>query len=105
MLRASTVLFAIAVAANATAQTLPRAPDGKPDLQGIWQAQSRAAYGLEYHDAKHGMPAGPSVVDGGEIPYLAAAREQQRMNFANRATACMLASLARSAFSPSAVSR
>ena len=33
------------------------------------------------------MPAGPSVVAGGEIPYLPAAREQQRQNFANRTTA------------------
>ena len=48
---------------------------------------NRAAYGLEHHDAKHCMPAGPSVVDGGEIPYLPAAREQQRQNFENRATA------------------
>jgi hypothetical protein len=86
MLRATTVLLAITVGASAAAQPLPRTADGKPDLQGIWQAQSRAAYGLEYHDAKHGMPAGPSVVDGGEIPYLPAAREQQRMNFADRAT-------------------
>ena len=66
---------------------IPRTADGKPDLQGIWQVHNRAAYGLEYHEAKHLMPAGPSVVDGGEIPYLPAAREQQRQNFANRATA------------------
>ena len=92
MSRALLVLLAVALTAPVMAQTVPRTADGKPDLQGIWQVQSRAAYGLEYHDAKHGMPAGPSVVDGGEIPYLAAAREQQRMNFANRATADPLAS-------------
>jgi hypothetical protein len=86
MLRALFTLIALAAAA-ANAQTLPRTPEGKPDLQGFWQARSRAAYGLEYHDAKHLMPAGPSVVDGGEIPYLPAAREQQRRNFEDRGTA------------------
>ena len=88
MLRALTALMALVAAGATSAQPLPRTPDGKPDLQGIWQAHSRAAYGLEYHDSKHLMPAGPSVVDGGEmIPYLPAAREQQRQNFENRATA------------------
>ena len=87
MLRALLGLMALAAAAATNAQTLPRTPEGKPDLQGIWQARSRAAYGLEYHDAKHLMPAGPSAVDGGEIPYLAAAREQQRQNFESRAMA------------------
>jgi hypothetical protein len=87
MVRASLVLIVAAAAASATAQNLPRTADGKPDMQGIWQARNRAAYGLEHHEAKHEMPAGPSVVVGDEIPYHAAAREQQRANFANRATA------------------
>ncbi len=88
MSRALFALLALALTAPAIAQTtIPRATDGKPDLQGIWQVHNRAAYGLEYHDAKHLMPAGPSVVAGGEIPYLPAAREQQRQNFANRTTA------------------
>ena len=86
MLRVLTLLTAFAAIAATNAQTLPRTPEGKPDLQGIWQVHNRAAYGLEHHDAKYGMPAGPSVVDGGEIPYLPAAREQQRRNFENRAT-------------------
>ena len=85
MLRALIALTTLVAAATAHAQTLPRTPEGKPDLQGIWQARNRAAYGLEHHDAKHEMPAGPSVVDGGEIPYLPAARQQQRGNFENRA--------------------
>jgi hypothetical protein len=87
MLRALLLPAALAVAAAANAQTLPRTADGKPDLQGIWQARNRAAYGLEHHDAKHLLPAGPSVVEGGEIPYLPAARAQQQRNFAARATA------------------
>jgi hypothetical protein len=87
MLRALLALLLIASTTSATAQPVPRASNGKPDLQGIWQVHNRAAYGLEHHEAKHLMPAGPSVVVGGEIPYLPAAREQQRQNFANRAEA------------------
>ena len=86
MLRALTALTALVAVSATNAQPLPRTPEGKPDLQGIWQAHSRAAYGIEYHDSKYLMPAGPSVVDGGEIPYLPAAREQQRKNFESRAT-------------------
>jgi hypothetical protein len=85
MSRALVVLLAVVLAAPVIAQTVPRAADGKPNLQGIWQVRNRAAYGLEHHDAKHRMPAGPSVVEGDEVPYLPAAREQQRQNFANRA--------------------
>jgi hypothetical protein len=87
MARALLALTACIVASGAVAQTLPRTADGKPDLQGIWQVRNRAAYGLEHHDARYLMPAGPSVVDGGEIPYLPAARTQQRQNFENRAAA------------------
>ncbi len=86
----SRTLFAVlaaAVTVPTLAQTVPRAADGRPDLQGIWQVHNRAAYGLEHHEAKYLMPAGPSVVDDGEIPYLPAAREQQQQNFENRAMA------------------
>src|SRR5262249_16635289 len=87
MLRALLGLTALVAAAATNAQTLPRTPASKADLQGIGQAHGRPADGREYHDAKRLMPAGPSVVDGGEIPYLPAARAQQRMNFEARATA------------------
>jgi len=87
MSRALFAVLAAAVTVPTLAQTVPRTADGRPDLQGIWQVHNRAAYGLEHHEAKYLMPAGPSVVDGGEIPYLPAAREQQRQNFEDRATA------------------
>ena len=32
----------------------PRAPDGKPDLNGIWQALNEANYDLEGHDGASG---------------------------------------------------
>ena len=67
--------------------TLPRTADGKPNLQGIWQVRNRAAYDLEDHAARYGMPAGRSVVEGGAIPYQPWALAKKTENFANRATA------------------
>src|SRR5690606_3346131 len=77
----------VLLAGAAAAQPIPRTADGRPDLQGIWQARSRAAYDLRDHVARHDMPAGWGVVEGGEIPYQPWAAEQQRRNFAERATA------------------
>jgi hypothetical protein len=70
-----------------SAQTLPRTADGKPNLQGIWQVRSRASYDLQDHAAKHGMPAGKGVVEGGTIPYQPWAAAKKLENFANRRTA------------------
>jgi hypothetical protein len=86
------VIILVFAAGAASAQTLPRTPSGKPDLQGIWQVSNRASYDLEDHVARHDMPAGRGVVVGGEIPYQAWAAEQQRANFANRASADPLSS-------------
>jgi len=66
------------------AKTLPRTADGKPDLQGIWQVQNRASYDLQEHGARFGMPAGPGVVEGGQIPYQPWAAAKKQENFANR---------------------
>jgi hypothetical protein len=74
-----------------TGVTLPRTPDGRPDLQGIWQARSRAAYGLQDHAARSGMPAALSAVVEGDIPYQPWAAARQREHFENRATADPLA--------------
>lgn len=83
------LLLTVALAPDAAAQTgaIPRTADGKPDLQGIWQVRNRAAVNLEDHPARHGMPAGLSVVDGGEIPYQDWALAQRARNYADRATA------------------
>jgi len=83
---------AAATARSATPGTsIPRTADGKPNLQGIWQARSRAAYDLQDHAARYGMPAGKGVVEGGEIPYQPWALEKKAENFAKRATADPLA--------------
>lgn len=74
-------------AAQAAAGELRRTPDGKPDLSGIWQAFTTAAWDLEDHNARKGEPAGQSVVEGGPIPYLPAALAKKAENVKNRMTA------------------
>src|ERR1700728_3001486 len=69
------------------APNIPRGTDGKPDFSGIWQSLSGADYGLEAHLATKDGPPGAGVVEGGVIPYQAAALEQRAKNFAARANA------------------
>jgi hypothetical protein len=66
-------------------------PDGRPDLQGIWEVRNRAAYDLEDHAARYGMPAGASVVEGATIPYQPWALARRQEHAAKRATADPLA--------------
>jgi hypothetical protein len=68
----------------AARQTLPRMADGKPNLEGIWQASSTAAADLQDHAAGYNMLAGRSVVAGGEIPYQPWAAAKKAENFRNR---------------------
>jgi hypothetical protein len=75
---------------------IPRMSDGKPNLNGIWQAMNTANWDIQDHSAQQGpmwelgaigaMPAGRGVVEGNEIPYLPAAAEKKKANFANRRT-------------------
>jgi hypothetical protein len=51
------------------AAAIPRTGDGRPDLSGVWQVVNTAAWNIENHIAKKGIPAGLGVVEGGEIPY------------------------------------
>ena len=73
----------------------PRAADGHPDLNGIWQAFVTANWDLQDHEAQPGPhpeltgaygagPAGQSIVEGGEIPYKAEALARKQANFENR---------------------
>ncbi len=95
----SILVSAIFIAAPALAQDpegVPRASDGRPDLNGIWQTFSRANWNLQDHSAYEGpmwelgaigaVPAGQGVVDGNEIPYLPEAAAQKEANFTNRRT-------------------
>ena len=86
-------------------------PNGKPDLNGVWQVMNRANYNLEAHSASAAMqlvegpvvplphpdilalgtvgsvPAGLSVVEGGKIPYKKSAlkiRNKNKADWLNR---------------------
>lgn len=75
--------------------TVPRMADGRPNLNGIWQALVPANVNLEDHEAQagpytelmgaySGEPAGQSVVEGGVIPYRPEALARRKQNFENR---------------------
>jgi hypothetical protein len=66
---------------------IPRSPDGKPDLSGIWQTTSAADYDLQPHSGRKDAPPGVGIVAGNVIPYTPAALEKKKKNFENRATA------------------
>jgi hypothetical protein len=81
--------------AQAPAYRAPRL-NGRPDLNGIWQAMNSANWNLLDHPAEAGplwqagaigaVPAGQGVVEGGEIPYTADALKKKQENYAKRAT-------------------
>jgi len=94
---------------------IPRMPDGKPNLNGIWQAMNTANWDLQAHAARPGLvvelgamgaePGGPGVVEGGEIPYLPAALAQKKANFEHRLTddpavKCYLPGVPRATYMP-----
>lgn len=109
------VLALLTAHAHALAQArAPRLPDGKPNLNGIWQAVNTANWDLETHAGAPGPPAlgaigaippGLGVVEGGEIPYRPEALEKKRANFAARWTAdpelkCYLPGVPRATYMP-----
>jgi len=68
------------------AAAIPRAPDGKPDLSGIWQVLNTAAWDIQDHSAQKGIPGGQGVVEGNEIPYQPSALAKKKENYEQRAT-------------------
>jgi len=90
----------------AAANQLLRASDGKPDFSGIWQAINTAAWDIQDHSASLGVPPGPGVVEGNELPYRPEALEQKKQNFAKRATddpgfaKCFLPGVPRATYMP-----
>ena len=73
-----------APAAAAQPYAQPRTLDGQPDVTGIWQALNSAAWDLEDHSPRLGVPGGFGVVEGGRIPYLPAALAKKKQNFEDR---------------------
>ena len=108
-------LGVIPTASQAEAYKALRTADGKPDLNGIWQALNTANWDIQEHAARPGLvvalgavgavPAGLGVVEGGEIPYLPAAAAKKKENFENRLTAdpeikCYLPGVPRATYMP-----
>jgi hypothetical protein len=115
VLIAALQLGAMPTASEAQPYQAPRTADGKPDLNGIWQALNTANWDLQEHAARPGLvvalgavgavPAGLGVVEGDEIPYLAAAAAKKKENFENRLTAdpeikCYLPGVPRATYMP-----
>jgi hypothetical protein len=100
MMRSTSSLLALCALLAATAhaqgpgaQGIPRLPGGKPDFSGVWQALTTANWNVLTHGASAGppeygallaTPPGYGIVDGDTIPYLPAAAEQQKRNYAAR---------------------
>ena len=100
-------LLVQAVYVQTSESDLPRLEDGRPNLNGIWQALNSANYDIERHLARpamelregpHGplpsvallalgavaaVPAGMGVVDGGNIPYTPEALSLKQENRAD----------------------
>ena len=102
-------------ASRAEASKAARTADGKPDLNGIWQALNTANWDIQTHAARSGqavalgavgaVPSGLGVVEGDEIPYLPAAAAKKKENFENRLTAdpeikCYLPGVPRATYMP-----
>jgi len=115
VLTASVHLGAVPAARGAEAYKAPRTADGKPNLNGIWQALSTANWDLEAHAARSGpvvalgavgaVPGGLGVVEGDGIPYLPAVAAKKKENFENRLTAdpevkCYLPGVPRATYMP-----
>ena len=125
-----TALLAVSVLPIA-AQTpaVPRQPDGKPDLNGIWQALNEANFDIEAHEARPAMalrpgpygpvpaapvlvlgaagsvPPGLGVVEGGPLPYKPEALAQKKRNQENWLTSdpeiqCDLPGVPRATYMP-----
>src|ERR1051326_4562796 len=98
MMALAVLALPLAAQQAAPAYRAPRTADGKPNLNGIWQAMNTANWDLEGHaagmpakevlgilGAEFAVPPGLSVIDGdGTIPYLPAALAKKKENFANR---------------------
>jgi hypothetical protein len=79
--------------AQAPPTAVPRLPDGRPNLNGIWQANNTANWDLLTHRAKQGpltalgaafsVPGGIGVVEGNEIPYKPEALAKKQENAAH----------------------
>jgi hypothetical protein len=109
------LLAVLPVAAQTQPYRAPRTADGKPNLNGIWQALNEANWDIEGHAAGMGrvtalgaadsIPPGLGVVEGGPIPYLPGAAAKKKENFEKRLTLdpeikCYLPGVPRATYMP-----
>lgn len=91
----SCLTFCLISLISASARSdIPRTPDGKPDLNGIWQTIDAHYENIEAHAAYAGSlqeagalgagRGGLGAVQEGTIPYTKAARQRQQQNFSDR---------------------
>jgi hypothetical protein len=94
------LLSVLAVAGVSNAQNTYKAPrtrDGRPNLNGIYQAINEGNWNIEAHSAGPGteprlgainaIPPGIGIVEGGAIPYRPEALAKRDENFKQRQTA------------------
>jgi len=108
-------LSVTAAAGQAPTYKAPRSADGKPNLNGGWQAVNEASWDIEGHAAAPGIvtalgaaaavPPGMGVVEGGPIPYQPAAAARKKENFEKRLTLdpeikCYLPGVPRATYMP-----
>jgi hypothetical protein len=108
-------LLATAAAHSQPLTELPRAPDGRPNLSGVWQTLNTAHWNLEPHvsaypvllelGAQFAVPPGHGVVEGGTIPYLPDALAERNKRFENRLVddpegKCYMGGVPRSTYMP-----
>src|ERR1700688_3031787 len=117
-------IAAAAAAFTPVARTSAQAPsapgpgrmaDGKPNLNGIWEANNTANWDIQSHQARQGpvlslgaafsIPGGLGIVDGNDIPYRPDALAKKNDNAAHWMTAdpeikCYLPGVPRATYMP-----
>jgi len=81
---ATVILSLYAIDTEGQAPGFRRTGEGKPDLNGIWQVLTTASWDIENHIAGKGVPAGPGIVEGGEIPSQPWAAATKQANYDKR---------------------
>jgi hypothetical protein len=105
-LAATTTAAAQTIGTTPVTVNVPRTADGKPNLNGIWQVLTTAAWDLQDHTGQLGIPPGQGVVEGNEIPYQPQALVKKRENYAKRITVdpteanCFLPGVPRATYMP-----